>query len=67
MKSVISFCGRSIKTSFIKHGVLNSVRYNSNLIKIVDEDESHLRRIVMSNQKQRNSLGTLNIVIRNLI
>ena len=63
MKGVISFFGRIIKTSFIKNEVYNSVRYNSNLVKIIDNNELHLRRIVMCNYKQRNSLGTVKIII----
>jgi hypothetical protein len=38
--------------------ILNqSIRNNSNLIKIVDENAFNLRRIIMCNEKQRNSLG----------
>lgn len=39
--------------------ILNqSIRNNSNLIKIVEENAFNLRRIIMCNEKQRNSLGT---------
>jgi hypothetical protein len=38
--------------------ILNqSIRNNSNLIKIVDENAFNLRRIIMCNEKQCNSLG----------
>ena len=33
------------------------VRNNSNLVKVIDDEKFQLRRIVMSNVKQRNSLG----------
>ena len=53
--SKIFFKTTALKSSSSFH---HSIRAkSSNLIRIIDDNEYNLRRIVMSNEKQRNSLG----------
>lgn len=53
--SKIFFKTTALKSSSSSH---HSIRAkSSNLIRIIDDNEYNLRRIVMSNEKQRNSLG----------